>query len=74
MLLSLGEDLLQNIESFATAVGGILKAISSANITNKREITITRDNISKKYILVLNNKLQFTQLFQSLMLSYHQRT
>ena len=48
MLLSLGEDLLQNIESFATAVGGILKAKSSANITNKTEITITRDNISKK--------------------------
>ena len=45
MRLPVGEDLLQIIENLAAAIGDILIAAVSANITNQTNITIERDNI-----------------------------
>ena len=53
---SLGEDLLRNIENFATAVGDVTVAAVNSNYTADTTKTISRNNISKqpKFLYVLN--------------------
>ena len=45
MQLSVGEDLLQNTENFAIAVGDVLTTAISTNATNETSRTIERQNI-----------------------------
>ena len=45
MQLPVGEDLLQNIENFAVAIGEVLTAAISTNTTNETSRTIERENI-----------------------------
>ena len=49
MQLPIGEDLLQNIENFAVAVGGVLTVAISTNATNDTSRTVERQNFSMCY-------------------------
>ena len=52
----MGEDLLQNTEDFAIAVGDVLTAAVSTNSTNQtRNFTIIRDNIGRYAIVLFYN-------------------